>query len=141
MMPPRYQEISTSDIPEVLRTNGTRIRIITGIVDGITGPVTDIVAKPIYLDVSVPANTDFQHPVMHGHAAFAYVYEGGGRFGISADNSGRDAAASQLVIFEDGDYIHVCGGSRNNAGITGTAGWYLPPRIGLRIHVYWGKPK
>ena len=113
MIPPRYQDIPSDNIPEILRANGIRIRVITGTVDGITGPVTEIIAAPIYLDVSVPADTDFQHPVTPGHAAFAYVFEGDGRFGIASDNAGKSGNAPQLVIFEDGDYIHI------QAGISG----------------------
>ena len=104
MMSPRYQDVPSSEIPEVLRSNGVSIRIITGMVDGITGPVTDIVAEPIYLDVS-------KHPVVRGHAVCVYIFEGEGRLGIAADNAGKHAVAPQLAIFDDGDYIHIRGGA------------------------------
>jgi redox-sensitive bicupin YhaK (pirin superfamily) len=111
MMPPRYQDISSNDIPEVSLNEGIRIRIITGTAYGITGPVTDIVAEPIYIDVRMPANTYFNHAVPSSHTAIAYVFEGDGRFGISSDNSGIKVAVSQLVIFGEGDYIKVYGGN------------------------------
>lgn len=107
MMPPRYQDVPTDTIPELLRADGTRIRVITGTVDGIAGPVTGIVAEPIYLDVSVPAHTEFQQLVTVGHAAFAYVFEGEARFGITEAKAGKDSAAPMLVIFDDGAYVRV----------------------------------
>ncbi|TFG65540.1 MAG: pirin family protein [Anaerolineales bacterium] len=110
MMPPRYQDVPNSTIHELQREDGTRIRVITGTVDGITGPVNGIVAEPIYLDVTVPAHTAFQHGVTAGHAAFAYVFKGEGRFGITKDNIGHDCAAPMLVIFDDGDTMRVRAG-------------------------------
>ena len=83
MMQPRYQDVPASSIPELQRADGTCIRVITGTVDGMTGPVTGIVAEPIYLDVTVPSHTDFRQTVTTGHAAFAYVFEGEGSFGIT----------------------------------------------------------
>jgi len=107
MMPPRYQDVPSDTIPELLRADGTLIRVITGTVDSITGPVTGIVAEPIYLDVTVPAHTEFRQPVAPGQAAFTYIFEGQGRFGITEDQAGEDSTAPMLVIFDDGDYIHV----------------------------------
>ncbi|MDF1515427.1 MAG: pirin family protein [Anaerolineae bacterium] len=111
MMPPRYQYIPSHSIPTVTRPDGTRIRIITGTVDGTTGPVKDIVAEPLYLDVSVASDTDFQQEVPQHHAAFAYVFEGAGTFGISSDNAGRMCAAPALVIFNEGDVVRVRAGA------------------------------
>jgi redox-sensitive bicupin YhaK (pirin superfamily) len=111
MMRPRYQDIPARAIPEVKRTDGVRIRVVTGTVNSITGPVTDIVAEPLYLDVTVPSNMDFQHPVTAGHATFAYVFEGEGRFGISDDAVGETAHAPLLVIFNDGDVVNVHAGT------------------------------
>jgi redox-sensitive bicupin YhaK (pirin superfamily) len=51
---PQDQDIRSREIPELQRENGVRIRVITGRVEGISGPVTDIAASPIYLDVRVP---------------------------------------------------------------------------------------
>ena len=59
MTAPRYQDISANEIPEILRADGTRIRVITGTLDGVSGPVSGISVAPTYLDVSIPAGVTF----------------------------------------------------------------------------------
>jgi redox-sensitive bicupin YhaK (pirin superfamily) len=54
MTAPRYQDVSSSDIPEVIDDDGTRVRVICGSFWGKTGPVRGIAADPRYLDVWVP---------------------------------------------------------------------------------------
>src|SRR5262249_60500079 len=44
MTAPKYQNILAAEIPEILRENGVRIRVITGEVDGTGGPVSGIAA-------------------------------------------------------------------------------------------------
>jgi len=101
MMAPRYQEIAAARIPEVVRENGVRIRVVTGTVDGFSGPVTDIVVNPLYLDIQLPPATTFEHPVTRGHSAFAYLFEGACTFAETG------AAARSLVVFDDGDFVHA----------------------------------
>jgi redox-sensitive bicupin YhaK (pirin superfamily) len=80
MMAPRYREIKAEDIPEVILDSGARVKVICGIVDGIRGPVQDIIAEPEYLDITVPPHSRFQHRVTDGHTALAYVLEGAAHF-------------------------------------------------------------
>ena len=51
MMPPRYQEVKVDQIPLVERPNGTRVHVIAGEVDGVRGPVTEVLADPTYVDI------------------------------------------------------------------------------------------
>ena len=106
MTRPRYQEITSSQIPEVEREDGTRIRIIAGTVDGVHGPVTEIAADPAYLDVTIPPNGSFRHPIRRGHSAFAYLFEGSGRFAM-AQGEDRTVPPPHLIVFDDGDYVKV----------------------------------
>ena len=78
MMDPRYRDVKSSQIPEIRAANGATIRIICGEVDGTKGPVRDIVTDPEYLDVTVPAGTEFTRRTRPGHTAFAYVIGGRG---------------------------------------------------------------
>jgi redox-sensitive bicupin YhaK (pirin superfamily) len=107
MTTPRYQEISSRQIPSVSRTGGVKIRVIAGNVDGIQGPVSEIYADPAYLDVSIPAGGGFSHPVAKGHTVFAYVFEGRGVFGTDPNNPEHSMSQPGLVVFGDGDYIQV----------------------------------
>lgn len=103
MTQPRYQEILSSEIPEVEREGGAKIRIITGTVDGVSGPVSEIAADPIYLDVMVPSHASFTQTIERGHTAFAYVFEGEAEFWKDA----AKVSHPKLVAFADGDHVSV----------------------------------
>ncbi len=103
MTAPRYQDLSSIDIPEVELPGGVKIRLIAGRLGATCGAVTDIYADPSYLDVNLPPEASFRHPIPVGHTAFAYLFRGMGSF----DELGHNAAASQLVIYEDGDAVSV----------------------------------
>jgi hypothetical protein len=113
MTRPRYQDPSATQIPEVRRPDGTVVRVVAGEVDGVTGAVTEIYAEPEYLDVALPAGVSFTQPVPRGHAAFAYVFEGEGQFGVGCDLGYRgdlDGAllsAPGMAVFGDGDEVRV----------------------------------
>ena len=55
--------------------------MIAGKVDGVVGPISGIAAEPTYLDVVIAPHGSFSLPIPRGHSAFAYVFEGEGRFG------------------------------------------------------------
>ena len=110
MSRPRYQDVRADSIPAITRPDGTTIRVITGTVDGMHGPVTEIAASPTYLDVSVPAHTSFAQPIERGHTAFAYVFEGEARFAGDEHEDGAVVAHPRLVVLGDGDYLKVVTG-------------------------------
>jgi hypothetical protein len=102
---PRYQSIFADQIPRVSRADGVKILVIAGEVDDVRGPVTEIEADPVYLDITVPQNAEFKHPVEKDHTAFAYVFEGQGLFG--GNNAEKTINHPRLVEFGDGDFVTV----------------------------------
>ena len=102
MMPPRYQEVKSSEIPEVVTESGARVRIICGKIDGTCGPVSEIVTDPEYMDVIVPPGKEFTHSVKKGHTVFAFIFEGDGYFD---ENKSRLIGTDHLVLFDDGEQI------------------------------------
>ena len=110
MTRPRYQDIRSGEIREITRENGARIRVITGTVDGITGPVTGIAADPTYLDVFIPPHTSVNHPIERGHTAFAYVFAGEARFQDGEGTNDPLVSHPHLVVFGDGDSVKVTTG-------------------------------
>jgi len=110
MTPPRYQDIQSSKIPEIKREDGASIRIITGTVDGISGPATGIAANPNYLDVLVPAHAAFVQPIERGHSAFAYVFEGEAQFASRDPEDKTKISSPRLVVLGDGDELKVITG-------------------------------
>jgi redox-sensitive bicupin YhaK (pirin superfamily) len=107
MTSPRYQNIAASEIPRSER-DGTTVRVIAGTFDGVAGPVAGIAAEPVYLDVAIAAGGLFNFPITTGHAAFAYVFEGEGKFGPDA----QTVAAPRLVVWDDGDAIEARAGDK-----------------------------
>jgi len=104
MMQPRYREIKSEQIPSVHTMNGTVVKVICGDVDGMHGPVKDIMTEIEYLDVNIPANASFRHPTQPENTIMAYVLEGEGYF----DPEGTLSAGSEsLVIFESDYWVEV----------------------------------
>ena len=124
MIDPRYREVKSRQIPEMLLDDGTRIRVICGKVRGAEGPVRDIITDPEYLDISVPAQSVFVHPTRRSHTVFSYVIEGRGYFceekkpfsydqeGVGYFDMKRDPLLGDgdLVLFHDGDQVKVSTG-------------------------------
>jgi hypothetical protein len=104
MMEPRYRDIRSSQVPEVSLENGAKIKVICGRVGEQEGPVTGIIIDPEYLDVSVPAKSEFEHPTRRGHTVFAYVIEGQGYF----DETKKHLTSNgTLCLYADGESITV----------------------------------
>ena len=97
MTAPRYQDVTSADIPEVTEDDGTRVRVICGSFWGQTGPVDGVAADPRYLDVWVPPGKRRTLEVETARHAFAYVFEGSGTF--------RDASEPRTVRDEDGNVV------------------------------------
>ncbi len=123
MTAPRYQDIAGPDVPEVTDDDGTRVRVVCGEFWGVRGPVEGIAADPRYLDVRVPPGRAKRLPVETDSHAFAYVFEGSGRFADASDPRSvptEDLASGQmtltpagnrsLVLFDRGDEIVVRAG-------------------------------
>jgi redox-sensitive bicupin YhaK (pirin superfamily) len=102
MTAPRYQEVTAETIPSVTE-DGVAVRVVAGQVWGTPGPVTEIAARPLYLDVSLSPGASFVQPVPAGHTALAYLIEGAGRFGADAE----PIEATRLAVFGDGDQVEV----------------------------------
>jgi hypothetical protein len=104
MMDPRYQEVKQARIPETQAAKGVRARVVSGEVNGVRGPVRDIVVEPEYLDVQMAPHAAFEHAVKKGHTAFAYLLQGKGRFDV---DRGEEIDSEHLVFFGDGDRVRI----------------------------------
>ena len=80
MMDPRYQEIKSRQISEVSLDGGVQIKIICGEVNGVKGPVQNIVINPEYLDVTVPPGKGFSSPNRQGEDGICLCDAGKGYF-------------------------------------------------------------
>jgi len=121
MTKPRYQDVLSAEIPEVVDDDGTRVRVICGDFWGKTGPVQGVAADPRYVDVSVAPRQRKRLAVETTRHAFAYVFAGSGTFRDASDphgvltedvNGGDTLTRSQagnrsLVLFDRGDEVVV----------------------------------
>jgi redox-sensitive bicupin YhaK (pirin superfamily) len=109
MTAPRYQDVHSAEVPEVIDDDGTKVRIVCGEFWGKRGPVEGVAADPRYLDVWVPPGQRKTLPVETARQGFAYVFDGSGTF--------RDASAPEPVVTE-----HVGSGGIAPAPIADTVG-------------------
>ncbi|MBK8780623.1 MAG: pirin family protein [Anaerolineales bacterium] len=101
MSTPRYQEVSAGEIP-VVEKDGVTVRLVAGELNGTRGPVTEINAAPLYMDVKLAPGSKFILPIPNGHTVLAYVFEGAGEFGDQVVES-----VSMVNFNDDGDQIEV----------------------------------
>jgi len=104
LMDPRYQEIKSDKIPVLVPRNDISVRVIAGRVNGIDGPVRDIVADPEFLDITLGPDTSFTHSVKPGHTALAYIIGGEGTFD---EKEGHRMGNRDLILFGDGSSFRV----------------------------------
>jgi redox-sensitive bicupin YhaK (pirin superfamily) len=125
MTSPRYQDISGSDIPEIIDDDGTIVRVVVGEFWGKKGPVDGIASEPQYLDITVPAGKKKSFKIDTYRSAFAYIFDGSGTFRDASRPFGvlvekevegnelhlRDMTGDRtLVVFDKGDEVTVQAG-------------------------------
>lgn len=99
---PRYQEVNAAVIP-VVKHDGASVRLVAGEFAATRGPVTEIAASPLYLEVNLQPASSFAIAIPRGHTALAYVFEGAGRFGAD----GQEVKAVRMVMFGGGDRVEA----------------------------------
>ena len=122
MTAPRYQDVPSTEIPEIVEDDGTRVRVVCGDFWGKKGPVEGVAAEPRYLDIWVPPLKRKTLPVETDRHAFAYVFEGSGSFrdasqpfGVLTERGTPEAETvvreqtgnRSLVLFDRGDEVTV----------------------------------
>ena len=148
MTAPRYQDVQSRDIPEIVDDDGTRVRVIVGEFWGRTGPVDGIASDPQYLDITIPAGVRKTFHIDTHRRAFAYVFEGAAAFADASDPTGillekeiggaevniRDMSGNRtLVRFGTGDEVTVQAGENgirfllvSGAPIAEPVAWHGP---------------
>ena len=100
MIAPKYRGITKHQIPS-LKREGAEIKIIAGKIDGVEGPVQDLVVNVEYFDVTLAAGKTFEHSPEINANAFVYVIDGSGYVESVLVES------QQCVLFGDGDTVEV----------------------------------
>lgn len=117
MTAPKYQEFPPHSTPLECRDNGIQIRVISGRTNqGTVGPVVNRHTFPTYLDVSLPANTEFEQSLPTAHNAFIYVIEGDIQViadtSDSLDTSSNQLVAKKLGVLSQGEELVISSGQK-----------------------------
>ena len=108
MSPPDYREFPADDIPEEIRDDGVKIRVITGATSGGTqGPVANVVTRPLYLDVSMPPGSEFIESLRPDQSAFVFVINGTITIGGRETQNSRTVSSRQLAVLGPGKQVNV----------------------------------
>jgi redox-sensitive bicupin YhaK (pirin superfamily) len=121
MSTPRYQEVTASTIPTIEK-DGLTVRVVAGEFEGVRGPVTEIAAQPLYMDVHLQPGIAFNLNVPKGHSAVAYLFDGEGTFGIGLDEQGEVVSSVRMVVFGDGDQVRIRASENSEARFVLIAG-------------------
>jgi len=104
MMPPRYQEIPSANIPVARTEDGlVSVRVIAGESLGARALI-ETVTPIMYLHFTIKPGGRVAQTVPQEYNAFAYVVDGAGLFGAE----GERGADGQMVMFaQDGDEVAI----------------------------------
>lgn len=108
---PAYQEHDATNIPTETR-EGATLKVISGVTSqGTTGPVSQPLTDPVYLDVTLQPDTGFNENLAADHNAFVYVINGQL---VLEDTDGDqiDLGSDQLAVLSKGDTVALRSGDQ-----------------------------
>lgn len=112
MKPAAYRDIQPDQIPQADLGAGASARVVAGRLETDRmqwdGPVQGLATAPLFLDVRLPPDRSFQHPLPATHNAILYVYEGELIVGAAAQQ--RGLRAHEAALLGDGDALALCAG-------------------------------
>jgi redox-sensitive bicupin YhaK (pirin superfamily) len=113
MSAPSYFDLSPENIPEELRPDGTRVRVMAGTSSsGITGPVTGRPTDPLFLDITIAADNEMQHHIPASHNVIAWVADG--EIELDDADGTLSLTAGSLALFGEGAEVRVKGIAPNS---------------------------
>jgi hypothetical protein len=111
MTAPSYQEHDAAHIPTESRDD-TVIKVISGKTSqGTSGPVSQPLTDPLYLDVSLQPDSAFIEDIAADHNAFLYVIDGEVML-EDTDAKQLSLGRDQLAVLGQGDAIALRSGNR-----------------------------
>jgi redox-sensitive bicupin YhaK (pirin superfamily) len=108
MTAPRYQDIAPERVARLDPAEGVELRLLTGRIGEVEGPVTDIATAPLYVDVRLQAGAQWIATLPESHNAFVYVYEGEATVGDA--ESARTLPRGELGVLSHGETLRLAAG-------------------------------
>jgi len=106
MCEPRYQDLAPSDIPSKNIAGIGTLKVIAGELFDVVGPVSEIITKPLFVDLDLQENAEIDIPIPEGKSSFLYIFEG------SLHVDCEDIPTDHLVTFGDGDILSIKAGAK-----------------------------
>lgn len=101
---PCYQEHRGSDVPEELRGDVCRLKVIAGeTIKGTKGIIKNDFVDPVYWDIHLSKGAQFNDVIPKNHNAFIYVIEGG----LTVSSASSSLEAGQLAVLSLADKIEI----------------------------------
>ncbi|AFS77655.1 pirin domain-containing protein [Gottschalkia acidurici 9a] len=110
MTDPKYRDIRKEMIPEYKDENMT-VKVLAGKFKGIEGPIEGIDAEPIFLDVELVPNSEFEFQLDSSFNVFTFLVGGEANF-----NTDKEEIVSHPkgVLYKEGDYVRI--NTKENGG-------------------------
>jgi redox-sensitive bicupin YhaK (pirin superfamily) len=105
-----YQDLQPAQLAEAsLSSAGSRVRVIAGNVNGLSGPVHGPVrerpTEPTLLTLALADDTPFELEVASGHNAFAFVY--GGSVVVGPEGAGTRVDEGTIAVLGPGNRVRL----------------------------------
>jgi len=105
MKPAEYRDIQPEQIPVIHTATGVVVKVIAGSImaegTSANGPIQGMSTEPIYLDVTLPVQSQISFAVPEQHQAFVYVFEGQAKIGDKTVNN------HSVGVLSEGGQIEV----------------------------------
>ncbi len=109
MTAPRYQDIAPEQVPQLQPADGVELRLLTGRVGEVYGPVTNVATAPIYVDVRLQPGAQWTSQLPQRHNGFVYVYDGEAIVGDG--DSSRTLPRGELGVLSHGETLRLAAGT------------------------------
>ena len=109
MTAPRYQDIAPEQVPQLQPADGVELRLLTGRVGEVYGPVTNVATAPIYVDVRLQPGAQWTAQLPQRHNGFVYVYDGEAIVGDG--DSSRTLPRGELGVLSHGETLRLAAGT------------------------------
>ncbi len=124
---PAYGDIVADKIP-LIKDQNCEIRLISGSYKGTEGAFSGRYVKPLFMDVDLPAETEFELETPAENTVFSYNFYGSGIF-----SDGKEYSGKTTLLFEPGELLKFKSGKEGLRMIILSG----PP---LKEPVAWGGP-
>jgi hypothetical protein len=113
MSAPSYFDLTEESIPEELRPDGTRVKVMAGTsASGISGPVTGRPTDPVFLDITLERDNELHEIFPATHNVIAWVADG--EVELDGQDGVINVPAGSLALMGEGEEARVRGRAPNS---------------------------